>query len=319
MAYSNIDRLFAIWQALHEDDRNPESYVTKQKASFGSFTVPEEGWEDIDTKLYPFRDTISSWYKSWKVKRTEPFGYAYPETTGLKYPTTDAAKNQLRKVIEEYYPTLTQMIRQSQKGDKTAGSDLLPQAEVLKTLTNENKPANTSQMLSIVSNLPKPEILLQRSLGASKPFIKDLAPDNVYHEWLVDLKAEKHALDGAFSVHVFLGPVEEEEVYLWPSSPNHVGTFAAMGQSQDTACGKCQEDQDNHLQITGQIPLTLALVERYLAQILPDLREDRVVSYLQKHLHWRVALVCIRVSSLLLHIARRQAVSMRNDWTLANA
>ena len=311
---SNIDRLFSIWQALHEDNNNPASYVTDHDASFGSFSIPKGGRESIDTELYPFRDTVSSWYTSGKVRRTELFGYAYPETIGLKYPTTDTDKNRLGKVIERYYLSLASMIRQSQKGDETAGSDLLPQAEVLKTLTNENGTADTREMLSIVSKMPEPKILLQNSLGASKPFIKDLAPDNTYNEWLVNMKAEKHTLDGAFTVHVFLGPVEEVEVYLWPMSPNHVGTFAVMGQSQDTACVKCQDDQENRLQVTGQIPLTLALVERYLAQILPDLSEQRVVSYLQKHLHWRVALVCSPLPIVLRCLTVTSG--SREEWSI---
>ena len=258
----------------------------------GSFTVAPGDPESIESNLYPFRDTETSWYTSENVKRTEPFGYSYPETVGLNYPTTNADKQHLAKVIQGYYLTLASMVRQSQKGVETAGSDLLPQAEVLKTLTsNRNLPANTNEMLSIASKLPKPETLLQNSLGPSKPFLKDLAPDNTYNEWLVNVKAEKHTLNGAYTVHVFLGPVEENEVYLWPLSPNHVGTFAPMGQSQGTGCGKCQDDQESRLQVTGQIPLTLALVERYLAQILPDLSEERVIPFLQKNLHWRVALV----------------------------
>lgn len=57
----------------------------------------------------------------------------------------------------------------------------------------------------------------------------DLAPDNRYLEWMTNIKAQKHTLDGAYSVHVFLGPVDEENVALWPAAPTHVGTFAPLG------------------------------------------------------------------------------------------
>ena len=77
-------------------------------------------------------------------------------------------------------------------------------------------------------------------------------------------------------------------MYLWPISPHHVGTFVPLGQRQGTGCQKCQGDQRDHVEITGQIPLTLALVECYLAGILPDLNEDRVIKYLTKNLHWNI-------------------------------
>jgi hypothetical protein len=57
-----------------------------------------------------------------------------------------------------------------------------------------------------------------------------------------------------------------DNVALWPFSPNHVGTFATLGQGDQTACAKCQQGQADRTQVTGQIPLTLALTERYLAQ-----------------------------------------------------
>jgi len=287
--HTNIDRLFAIWQALHEDDSKEESYVTKQKAGWGSFTVPAGDEETVGTPLYPFRDTVNSWYTSNTTKRTETFGYTYPETAGLKYPTSDSTREALVKTIENYYTSLPEMIRQSRKGVKNAGVELLPQAQLLKEIADKKVTANTSEMVNLVSKMPETETLLQNSVGPSKPFIRDLAPDNEYLEWLVNLKAEKHALDGAFTIHVFLGPVEEEKVYLWPASPNHVGTFATLGQPRDTSCGKCRQDQEDHTQVTGQIPLTLALVERYLAGILPDLSEDSVVPYLTQNLHWRVS------------------------------
>lgn len=45
------------------------------------------------------------------------------------------------------------------------------------------------------------------------------------------------------------------------------------------------------MEVTGQIPLTLALTERYLAQMIPDLRAETVVPYMTKNLHWRVEAV----------------------------
>jgi tyrosinase len=119
--------------------------------------------------------------------------------------------------------------------------------------------------------------------------IKDLAPNDKYLEWITNLKVQKHALDGTFFVHVFLGDFNREDPLTWRFDPNLVGTFSILGDTVGTGCKKCQKDREDHLQITGQVPLTLALVERYLAGHIENLTPEKVVPYLQTNLHWRVA------------------------------
>lgn len=225
------------------------------------------------------------------VKRTEPFGYTYPETAGLKYPTTPADRTALMKVIGKIYEPLPKLIRQSKEHKRNAGEDLLPRAQVAKEIAKKDVPATVAQLESLIEHLPDIESLLETSLEPGKPVLRDLAPENKYLEWITNIKAEKHALDGSYSVHVFLGDPDETNVALWAASPSHVGTFAPLGQLSTTGCGKCQEDQRDHTEVTSQIPLTIALVERYLAGLIPDLSEKNVVPYLTEHLHWRVSKV----------------------------
>lgn len=127
--------------------------------------------------------------------------------------------------------------------------------------------------------------------------LKDLAHDGKYLEWITNLKVQKHALDGTFFVHVFLGDFNRENPLAWRSDPNLVGTFSVLGEIVGTGCKKCKKDREDQLQITGQVPLTLALAERYLAGQIENLTPEKVVPYLQTNLHWRVAAVSI-LSSL---------------------
>ncbi|KAL9100136.1 MAG: hypothetical protein Q9163_004452 [Psora crenata] len=288
--HTNIDRLFAIWQALHQNDSKSETYVLTRPTHRGNFALDADQDEDIDTRLYPFRPNTEhdSWYTSNGVKRTQPFGYSYPETAKLPYPVTENARSDLRKDLNRIYPPPAELIRQSKLHVRTAGQDVLSRAHVLSQMKAKEIPATAEKFESLVQALPKQEELLQISLEPSKPVLRDLAPGNKYLEWLTNIKAEKHTLDGAYTVHVFLGPPQEESTSLWPSAPTHVGTFAPLGQSSDTECGKCQDDQRDHTQVTGQIPLTIALIERYLAGIIDDLSEESVVPYLTENLHWRV-------------------------------
>ena len=225
------------------------------------------------------------------MKRTEPFGYAYPETARLKYPTTQADRTALMKVIGKLYAPFPKYIRQSKQQKRNAGEELLPRAQVLKEVEVKQVPATVAQLESLGEHLSGIESLLDTSLEPGKPSLRDLAPENKYLEWITNIKAEKHTLDGRYSVHLFLGNQDESNVALWPASPMHVGTFSPLGQLSNTGCAKCQEDQRDHTQVTSQIPLTIALVERYLAGLIPDLSEESVVPYLTKHLHWRVAKV----------------------------
>ncbi len=263
-----------------------------RKAGRGSFTTPSGGEETIDSPLYPFRPDVNSWYTSKTVRSTKDFGYSYPETTGLKYPTSQAEKAKLSKEIEDMYGSVSKTIRESKKHIPTAGEDFLARAHIAAQIEEKVVPATVASLETIVEQMPDPGTLLKVSLEPSKPFLRDLAPNNKYLEWMTNIKAEKHNLDGAYSVHIFLGPPDDEpNSALWPFSPTHVGTFAPLGQPSTTRCSKCQDDQRDRTEVTGQIPLTIALVERYLAGIVSGLGANDVVDYLTKELHWRVVKV----------------------------
>ena len=285
--------MFTVWQAIHEKEKDPNSFVVPRK-SRGTFTSKRGVDEDtIATPLYPFKAEAAaeSWYTSAATKRTKQFGYEYPETAGLDWSESSEGRAKMAKLIGDYYLPLAKEIQQSILHNKEAGVDFLPQAAVAVEMSRR-VPATVEKLASIVKELPSTEQLLATSNKPGKPVLRDLAPNRKYLEWIINIKALKHALDGAYTVHTFLGhPDDETNVALWPQVPTHVGTFVPLGQSNDTGCGKCKEDQEDELEVTGQIPLTVALVERYLAGIIPDLTPANVVPYLQQHLHWRVAMV----------------------------
>ncbi|KAF2753869.1 Di-copper centre-containing protein [Pseudovirgaria hyperparasitica] len=288
--HCNIDRLFAIWQGLH-DDGSPDAWVTKRKGGDGTAMLPRGSTEDASTKLYPFKfeDSPTGWFDSTMVKRTERFGYAYPETLGLSYPVSKEAKAKLTAKVDAYYQPLSRNIQLSKRRVETAGQDLLAPAMMHKAMASQET-VNTATAFTVVPSLPPTQELLAQSLKPEMPFLRDLAPDNKYLEWLVNIKALKHSLRGRYQVHIFLGPVQEDNVILWPLSPNHVGMFSPFGQTETTGCEKCQQDQDDNVHVTGQIPLTVALAERYLAQLIPDLGPTTVVDYLKRNMHWRATL-----------------------------
>lgn len=299
MEFRNIDRLFDIWQALHESDEKEYTYVLEHGAGWGDFVVAPGDKESKLSPLYPFRPTVDRWYNSDDVRRTEDFGYTYPETAGLSYPSTDEQKAVLYKRISQIYDSPPKLIQDSKQNVATAGENLLAQAQLLKDLESQGSAATAQLQDSLISQLPDIATLVYRSLGPTKPYLRDLAPKNKYLEWLINVKAAKHVMDGNYTVHFFLGPQDESRVALWAATPTHVGTFAPLGQRSTTNCKKCQAAQADETQVTGQVPLTLALMERYLAGIagVNDLTPASIVPYLTNNLRWRVATV--RSSPLL--------------------
>ena len=149
---------------------------------------------------------------------------------------------------------------------------------------NRNPPDENKKTGEASDQPPKDDQKAERN-------IQDIAPHGKYLEWIVNLKVQKHALGGTFLVHVFLGDFPRDDPTAWLSAPNKVGALTVLGDSPDTGCLKCEADRVAHLQITGQVPLTLGLVERYLAHQIDDLTPEKVVPYLQTNLHWRVTLV----------------------------
>ncbi|MCJ1396995.1 hypothetical protein MMC11_000187 [Xylographa trunciseda] len=73
--HANVDRLTTIWQALY-----PTSFTIPEVDSYGTFTNPQGGTEDVNTPLTPFHSSSNgTLYTSAAVRYTRTFGYAYPE------------------------------------------------------------------------------------------------------------------------------------------------------------------------------------------------------------------------------------------------
>ncbi|MCJ1391703.1 hypothetical protein MMC18_004568 [Xylographa bjoerkii] len=73
--HANVDRLTTIWQALY-----PNSFTVPEADSYGTFTNPPGGIEDVNTPLTPFHSSsYGTLYTSTTARYTRTFGYAYPE------------------------------------------------------------------------------------------------------------------------------------------------------------------------------------------------------------------------------------------------
>ena len=169
--------------------------------------------------------------------------------------------------------------------EETANGD----GQAGKQIANIEKASNGQTTTTEKETGGKSNTLAQQT--PAKPTLHSLAPNGKYLEWLTNIRAQKHSLGGTFHVHIFLGAFDVGHPATYPTAPNLVGTFTVLGDSPDTGCTKCARDREAHLSVTGQIPLTVALVERVIRGELAGLGVESVVGYLKGNLHWRVVMM----------------------------
>ena len=276
--------------------------MTTKSSDWGKWTTAEGEDEGLNTPLVPFYKDASSFWTSDDVRETVKFGYAYPETKSWRFKDPEDYRKDIYNKLEALYPTgsLATMVAASNAGNTKPAEALQTRAKRLARVTAIEEPTTAFTALSIakaVSSLygrkevidALPDVQVPKVKVPEDRSLRKLVPENSYLEWLVNIKAMKHVLGGQYLVHVFLGPVpSEESTCLYAVSPNHVGTLSPLGQDPKTSCGKCKADQAANMEITGQIPLIIALAERYFADELESLSESHVIEYLQKNLHWEV-------------------------------
>ena len=101
--HSNVDRLFAVWQAL-----NPTSYTINQPAGDGTFVITASTIETDTTPLAPFNDaTGNNYWTSDAVRSTETFNYAYPETQRWAFSSDSDYANSVQNAVNQLYGAVT--------------------------------------------------------------------------------------------------------------------------------------------------------------------------------------------------------------------
>ena len=97
--HCNVDRLIAIWQALH-----PNTFVVPQASGSDTYMAAAGTIEDADTPLYPFHsDDQGTFHTSNSVRYLKNLGYSYMEVFDWAYPSPDALAEQVRTNVNSLY------------------------------------------------------------------------------------------------------------------------------------------------------------------------------------------------------------------------
>lgn len=212
----------------------------------------------------------------------------YPETVL-------GSKEQIRARIADLYKngSLANLAAASSIIKSEAIEELKPRVQSHVMVADTSNPVGTGIIVQAIEKQDSQSIQAIASEAAKVQLpkgraVEDLIVNNKYLEWLVNVKAAKHSLGGNYFVHFFLGNPGDDRPDLYVANPTHVASFSTFGSSETTACEKCKEDQAENLEVSGQIPLTMALAERYLAGHVDSLGVEDVTRFLKEHLHWRV-------------------------------
>ncbi|PBP18673.1 tyrosinase [Diplocarpon rosae] len=117
--HANVDRLFALWQAL-----NPNAYLTPQIDQYGTFSIAANSLDTASTPLEPFAaNGDSPYFTSSSVRQTSTFGYTYPEIQDWNQSPAQLTSNVTAAITKLYSPNGSRVNRRA--GD-TQSTGLLP-------------------------------------------------------------------------------------------------------------------------------------------------------------------------------------------------
>ncbi|KAK4958258.1 hypothetical protein LTR10_004684 [Elasticomyces elasticus] len=333
--HNNIDRLFAIFQALY-----PDKYVTPGQAKRD--TTDENGNPMVlgADQLYPFRETadgacytsIEAAVRDWKGT-----GFAVPGVADLNqagrdqvavylrdtyYWATDAAEPPKTLIWPKDLSHVEALTGKSETSAK-------PVAVSIKAMSMEaGKPTLVARSLSAAQKQAVHDVTIDASIsiasvqrvmkalpsGASQPAAHE-APAKM-RTWNINLRVKKYAFNGSFNVHFFIGPVDEDKSERFITRMNEVGFSGIFASKPGSGCTNCTKNKDMVYEDT--VPLTGKLTE-YLASspgagtFLPDgrtiqsLEVDQVVPFLKANLTWRV----VDTSGAMLHGVEQSGLEIK--------
>ncbi|CCC07895.1 unnamed protein product [Sordaria macrospora k-hell] len=306
----NVDRLWSIWQ-----DLNPTSFMTPRPAPYSTFVAQEGESQSKNTPLEPFWDrSTANFWTSEQVKDSTTFGYAYPETQKWKYSSVAEYQAAIRTSVTALYgsnvfanfvdnvadrtPALKKSLaagEESKSKSKNAVSEAAAHAVeasgVKKIAAKVHGVVHQAE-----EKVQKPVVNVEETKaepitpkGPIPENLKYLAPDGKYTDWIVNVRAQKHALGQSFRIIVFLGEFNPDPE-TWDQEFNCVGRVSVLGRSAETQCGKCRKDNTNGLVVSGTVPLTSALLQDIVGGELQSLKSEDVIPHLRANLKWKVAL-----------------------------
>ncbi|KAK3112691.1 hypothetical protein LTR53_010772 [Teratosphaeriaceae sp. CCFEE 6253] len=317
--HNNIDRLFAIFQALY-----PEKYVDPGHAHKGDTDGNQNPVVLGDDQLYPFRAKSSGTCFTSNdniVKDWTGTGYAVPGFAKLEQAGIDQIAVYLR---DTYYwatdaaepPKTLSWPKDLSHVEALTGKperSTAPATVAIKAMSmTAGKPTLVARSLPLahkqavhdtaidgaISLASVQQVIAQLPTGAAQP-PTPTHPDTPakMRTWNINLRVKKYAFNGSFNIHFFIGPVDDAKSERFMTRMNEVGFSGVFASPKGSACTNCKNNAAMVYEDT--VPLTSKLTEYLSASpgavaFLPDgrtlqsLEVNDVVPFLKDNLSWKL-------------------------------
>ncbi|MCJ1284989.1 hypothetical protein MMC26_004326 [Xylographa opegraphella] len=261
--HCQIDRIFAIWQAVNDGHWFEELRVKHRHL--------------VDDGLLPFRkyplvvDKTKRFWTSNLARKTEDFGYTYADLYGK-----DQSVDQIRETFAKNYGwsrRLTPFQHFGHPPPEMKPLDL-SKAQVYQYTSNA-KSANQFRHLHLETEIqPSTQATL-----AAKP--------KMSHEWYIDDLVERMALNGSFTIFYIIGEVTGTSGREWTELPGFFGLTHVFAAPKE-ACDNCGRQEDQARLVTSTSAMTSLLLDYVETGKLQSMASTHVEPFLVKNLKWRV-------------------------------
>ncbi|KAJ5752131.1 hypothetical protein N7520_009048 [Penicillium odoratum] len=307
--HNNIDRIFAIYQALY-----PEKWF------------PSNGTQRADDALFPFRKTLGNdkenFWNSDQVRNWERLGFAVP---GDSQQLNENALESLHRYLFDYYGWSAEGVNPPKavcelwpkdlsssfalKGPKNVksvekpilvyealvGTKLVTRTIDLTTAVHGQKLKVTDKDRTIaIDSRPDHELIVDYNSAILS------TQDGKRFIWNAQLSVRKFAFNGSFNIHLFIGEVKDHQPERWLTKKNEVGFSAVFASTLDAPCTNCRKQAAKGAVYIDAIPITPALAAYHKdnistqdcipaeLRVLDNFSVDEVKGFLEKNLSWRL-------------------------------
>lgn len=304
--HTMVDRVWSMWQVL-----NPEAWIEPQPEIMGSYTMKIGQVVDSATPLTPFHDASGKLYTSDDARRTEPFGYTYPETVRRSNMADEEYRVSMIEAINLLYGEGTTVAPEPTSPSTALNSTQTSTSSVIDTLSTSastlvtiittssadgtptnissttiapSSTANSTASVSVISTTTRriPGVAPKKS--APRPLPGTIHPrGNTHREYLVMIKVPMQALNKPFFIHVFLGPAPTGHPREWCFATNLVGSHAVFSSVTEHRIAVTGAPTGGS--VTSTIPLTAKLTSRIGSQ---ELGLEQTADYMQQNLKYRI-------------------------------
>ncbi|KAJ0365747.1 hypothetical protein COL154_004327 [Colletotrichum chrysophilum] len=251
--HAMADRIVTMWQALY-----PNSWVTAQVAMEHSFTMPPGEVHDVFTELKPFFANASgAFWNSEMANDTLHFGYSYAETIPGQGGAKSEDRTRLITAINRLYGS-------------SSPSTLVQKRK--RALGRRDRGKFSQLRQGTLSDDVSPDFSREPHVAASL-----VTDDYTYTEWIANVHVQNGALNGSFTIHLFMGAVSGD-IISWSAAPNLIGSMNVFAMKNMGSA--------NH--VSGTVPLTSALMHMVSAGGVAGLDPGQVEPYLKTFLQVRV-------------------------------